>query len=50
MILPNKKILVMGIRNRQSIAWHIAKTAVEQGTQVFFTYSTFEKEDKPRLF
>ena len=45
MILPNKKILVMGIRNRQSIAWHIAKTAVEQGTQVFFTYSTFEKEE-----
>lgn len=42
MILKDKKIFIMGVRNRQSIAWHIAKEVTKQGAQVFFSYSTFE--------
>lgn len=42
MILQDKKIFIMGLRNRQSIAWQIAKAAKKQGAQIFFSYSTFE--------
>lgn len=46
MILKGKKVLIMGIRNKWSIAWGAAKAASEQGAEVIFTYSSMEKEDK----
>lgn len=46
MILKDKKILVMGIRNKWSIAWGVAKQAYEHGAQLIFTYSSMEKADK----
>ena len=38
MILEGKKILIMGIRNKWSIAYGIAKSAYENGAQLLFTY------------
>lgn len=46
MILKGKKILIMGIRNKWSIAWGAAKSAAENGAQVIFSYSNFENEEK----
>ena len=37
MILKGKKILIMGIRNKWSIAFGIAKSAYEKGAQLLFT-------------
>lgn len=42
-ILENKNIIVMGIRNKKSIAWGIAKCAYEQGARLILTYEK-EKE------
>lgn len=38
MLLENKKILVMGIRNKWSIAYGIAKSAYENGAKLIFTF------------
>ena len=38
MLLKNKKILIMGIRNKWSIAYGIAKSAYENGAKLIFTY------------
>ena len=38
MLLENKKILIMGIRNKWSIAFGIAKSAYDNGAQLIFTY------------
>lgn len=38
MLLEGKKILIMGIRNKWSIAYGIAKSAYENGAQLLFTY------------
>jgi enoyl-[acyl-carrier protein] reductase I len=38
MLLESKKILIMGIRNKWSIAFGIAKSAYENGAQLLFTY------------
>ena len=46
MILKDKKILIMGIRNKWSIAWGVAKSAYEQGAEVIFTYSSMENVEK----
>lgn len=46
MILKDKKILIMGIRNKWSIAWGAAMAASKEGAQVIFTCSSMEKEDK----
>lgn len=46
MILENKKILVMGLRNKWSIAYGIAKSAYENGAQVLVTYMGEENKDK----
>ena len=46
MILNNKKIVIMGIRNKWSIAWGAAKSANEQGAQVIFTCGSKEKIEK----
>lgn len=37
-ILTGKKIIVMGVANRRSIAWGCAKQMTEQGATVIYTY------------
>jgi len=46
MILKDKKILIMGIRNKWSIAWGAAQSAHEQGAEVIFTYHGTENVQK----
>lgn len=46
MLLDNKKILIMGIRNKWSIAFGIAKSAYENGAQLIFTYMGEENKSK----
>ena len=46
MLLENKKILIMGIRNKWSIAYGIAKSAYENGAQLLFTYMGEENKEK----
>lgn len=47
MILEKKKILIMGIRNKWSIAWGAAVSAYEQGAQIIFTYNS--EDNKPKI-
>ena len=46
MLLENKKILIMGIRNKWSIAYGIAKAAYENGAKLIFTYTNEENKEK----
>lgn len=46
MLLEKKKVLIMGIRNKWSIAWGIATRAAENGAELFFTYQGEENKDK----
>ncbi|MGN1269660.1 MAG: enoyl-ACP reductase [Clostridia bacterium] len=46
MLLKNKKILIMGIRNKWSIAFGIAKSAYENGAELIFTYMGEENKEK----
>ena len=46
MLLKDKKILIMGIRNKWSIAYGIAKQAYENGASLIFTYMGEENKDK----
>lgn len=46
MLLEGKKILIMGIRNKWSIAYGIAKSAYENGAKLIFTYMGEENKDK----
>ena len=46
MILENKKIVIMRIRNKWSIAWGAAKSAAQQGATVLFAYHPSEKKEK----
>ena len=45
-MLKDKKILIMGIRNKWSIAYGIAKSAYENGVKLIFTYMGEENKDK----
>ena len=45
-MLKDKKILIMGIRNKWSIAYGIAKSAYENGAKLIFTYMGEENKDK----
>lgn len=47
MLLENKKILIMGVRNKWSIAYGIAKSAYENGAKLIFTYR--DEADKSKL-
>ena len=47
MLLQGKKILIMGIRNKWSIAWGAAVSAYEQGAQIIFTYNS--EANRPRV-
>ena len=46
MILKDKTILIMGIRNKWSIAYGAAKAAFDQGAKVIFTFMGEENRDK----
>lgn len=46
MILKDKIILIMGIRNKWSIAYGIAKSAYENGAKLIFTYMGKENQAK----
>lgn len=46
MILKDKNILIMGIRNKWSIAYGAAKSAAEQGARIIFTYHPSENISK----
>lgn len=46
MLLKDKKILIVGIRNKWSIAFGIAKAAYENGAKLIFTYMGEENKDK----
>ncbi|MGN1326690.1 MAG: enoyl-ACP reductase [Clostridia bacterium] len=46
MLLENKKILIMGIRNKWSIAYGIAKSAYENGAKLIFTYMDESNKEK----
>lgn len=39
-LLDGKNILIMGIRNKKSIAWGIAKSCYDQGANLIFTYKS----------
>ena len=46
MLLESKKVLIMGIRNKWSIAFGIAKSAYENGAELLFTYMGEENKEK----
>ena len=46
MLLKNRTILIMGIRNKWSIAYGIAKSAYENGAKLLFTYMGEENKEK----
>jgi len=46
MYLENKTILIMGIRNKWSIAYGIAKSAYDNGAKLLFTYMGEENKEK----
>ena len=46
MLLKDKKILIMGIRNKWSIAFGIAKAAYDNGAKLIFTYMGEENKTK----
>lgn len=46
MLLEGKKIVIMGIRNKWSIAWGVAMSAYENGAEIIFTCSHMENREK----
>lgn len=46
MLLKNKKVLIIGIRNKWSISYGIAKSAYENGAQLIFTYRGEDNKEK----
>lgn len=46
MLLENKTVLIMGIRNKWSIAWGAAQSAYENGAKVIFTHHPMENLEK----
>ncbi|TYQ16072.1 UNVERIFIED_CONTAM: enoyl-[acyl-carrier-protein] reductase [NADH] [Acetivibrio alkalicellulosi] len=47
-LLANKNILVMGVRNKWSIAWGIVESALKEGANIIITYQS-EREKKGAL-
>ena len=45
-MLKKKKVLIMGIRNKWSIAYGAAKSAYEHGAKLYFTYMGEENKKK----
>ena len=46
MLLEKKRILIMGIRNKWSIAWGAATEAAKNGAELLFTYQGEENKEK----
>lgn len=46
MLLKDKKVLIMGIRNKWSIAYGVAKSAYDNGAKLIFTYMGEENKEK----
>ena len=46
MLLENKKLVLMGVRNKWSIAWGAAKSAHDNGAQLICTYNPSEGSEK----
>lgn len=46
MLLEGKKVLILGIRNKWSIAYGIAKSAYENGAKLIFTYMGEDNKSK----
>ena len=46
MLLEGKKIIIMGVRNKWSIAWGAAQSAYENVAEIIFTYGTMENKEK----
>lgn len=46
MILQGKKIVIMGVRNKWSIAWGAAQAITNQGGEVIFTHHPMESMEK----
>ena len=46
MLLENKTVLIMGIRNKWSIAWGAARSAADNGAKVLFTFMGEENRGK----
>ena len=46
MLLENKKVLIMGIRNKWSIAYGAAQAAYENGAKLIFTFMGEENREK----
>ena len=46
MLLKDKNILIMGVRNKWSIAWGAVQSAHEQGANIIYTYADMESKDK----
>ena len=42
--LRNKNILVMGVANKKSVAWHIAKTLEEEGANVIYSVRSNDRK------
>ena len=38
MLLENKKVLIMGIRNKWSIAWGAARSAADNGATLYYLH------------
>ena len=49
MILNNKVILVMGLRNKWSISWGVIRKAYENGAKVLYTYNQGDEEKMNKL-
>jgi len=41
----NKNILVLGVANKKSVAWHIAKTLEEEGAKVLYSVRSKDRKD-----
>ena len=42
--LENKNILVMGVANKKSVAWHIAKILEEEGANVLYSLRSEDRK------
>ena len=49
MILKGKKVVIMGVRNKWSIAWGAARSAYDQGAEVICTCSEENLEKVKKL-
>ena len=41
----NKNILVLGVANKKSVAWHIAQTLEEEGANVIFSVRSGDRKN-----